>query len=597
MVGLAGAAAAYVWWPKTQPRMTPSVGDQREMSLDYHASGFMNVEAALATALPQQGGVAAATPDTAQAVDIALTGKWVTTVVGEDAKGFALVAVLTPSAVRFATGAVDHTAHLGDALGKPWHYRLGRDGRIEGLALPDDMGIVGRNMIRTILGLTRVSLPVDDVREWDIDETGVHGVLNAHYVRDGLNVKKTLKGASVTADVALVLDDETLQVVQADATQETGENLKGTAISKMTETLHLEAGKVVQRSAHDLAALQTSAAKGRPADLSGKDEIDRVAADRYRQIIQMTTLDATMAALAAASPRGQISALPAATIEALKAFVTLDPAAIGVVESRLLQDAARTLQFGVLAGVLGQVGTPECQETLARVARRRADDWDAASQAVAVLALVEKPTPATAADLTAMVVDAPSDELRRTSMLALGSVGGRMGEAHADVAEKIRGTIDRALRDAEARDDTDVALRALGNMGPADGLERVGPYLASGDATIRAVALRSLRFVPGTEPDRALVTSMSADRDDTVRAAAAEALSYRPITQDLLDGFQGRLEVETSEIVVQQVLKALGSAATGTPAARVMLEQYARTCGTQSLCNYADRLLAATVKG
>lgn len=71
-------------------------------------------------------------------------------------------------------------------------------------------------------------------------------------------------------------------------------------------------------------------------------------------------------------------------------------------------------------------------------------------------------------------------------------------------------------------------MQALGNTGDLRALAAIVPYLTHAEASFRAVATSSLRFMIGSEIGELIIAAM-ADKEPMVRGAAVGAISSRPV--------------------------------------------------------------------
>jgi hypothetical protein len=281
------------------------------------------------------------------------------------------------------------------------------------------------------------------------------------------------------------------------------------------------------------AALVTVSCGAQPSDLqasvraAAQHERDRPLAVVARPAGHEERIDDLLAAVAAGQDGdglpGRIEALLRRdddVVRVLLAFIRGDKA------TKLLVDA------------LAASGTPASQDALCALARDVHVPAHVRAEAVSSLGLIKRPTAST---MTAIAEVVRRDDAKRASperappelagpaLFLAGSVA-RAGRAehpaHAAAIEKIV-----LAQSARAHDTDEIldALAALGNLGSAAVLPRLRAAIGSGDARIRAAAIRALRLVPDPEADQLLAATLRRDHDPTVRAAAMFAAGFRKL--------------------------------------------------------------------
>ncbi|MFT3774916.1 MAG: HEAT repeat domain-containing protein [Minicystis sp.] len=209
-----------------------------------------------------------------------------------------------------------------------------------------------------------------------------------------------------------------------------------------------------------------------------------------------------------------------------------------------------------LVGALGAAGTKEARGALASVLGSEDAPVAVRANAAASLGLSASPT---SEDVEALVKGSSSAdaEVANASTLGLGNLAKRMNEASsgdpADVIAKLVERIHAATTDEERA----LCLNALGNTGDARALPVIEEYLAATDTTLRATAVKALRFFAGDEADQALRMGLQ-NPSPQVQLAAAAALSFRAITP-LLPTIEAIMKSDASEDLRLALVKSMWS--------------------------------------
>lgn len=234
------------------------------------------------------------------------------------------------------------------------------------------------------------------------------------------------------------------------------------------------------------------------------------------------TFDQIAEALRAADSKTHNSA-----ILAMAALLRLDPSAAAAARAEMLGGRSDLRAKKRLAAAMGSAGTPEAQRALASFIDASLAPSVPVIDAITALALTRTPTPETAAALLGAMSSGDAI-LASTATLATGAVVRAMTQAgSADAAPALDALVERLAR-AATPNDKELCLRALGNTGHPRALAAIEPYLTSDDVALRAAAVHGVRFMIGEAADRAVVAGLS-DPDESVQAAAADTLRYRPI--------------------------------------------------------------------
>ncbi|RYZ03519.1 MAG: hypothetical protein EOO73_27685 [Myxococcales bacterium] len=227
----------------------------------------------------------------------------------------------------------------------------------------------------------------------------------------------------------------------------------------------------------------------------------------------------------------------------MAALFELDPRSVASASleiRRASADDARTM-----LGALSDARGPDAQRALAELARDPSFDAGLRNTAMTQLGTLEEPTAETLNSLRTATGD-QDPQVRAQATLALGGAV-RRSDANTgptDATQDAIGDLNRGYALAQTRDEKQLYVDALGNAGSADGLASLKRALADPDPSIRAAAVRSLRFIPGDEVDAMLAQLMTQDPDPGVRMAAIEAAPNRALSPLLMQAGQAVLKDE-----------------------------------------------------
>lgn len=216
-----------------------------------------------------------------------------------------------------------------------------------------------------------------------------------------------------------------------------------------------------------------------------------------------------------------------AAILAMAALIRLDSNAAGAARAEMLNDRSDKRAKKRLAAALGAGGTPEAQRALVSLVDPSLATRAPVLDAIVALAVTKDPTAETAATLLG-AMDSEDQGIASTAALATGAVVRSMtASGSGDTGPALDALTERLTR-ATATNDKELYLQALGNTGHPRALAVIAPYLTSSDVALRATAVHGMRFMAGSDADRAVVAGLS-DPENEVQKAAADTLRYRPI--------------------------------------------------------------------
>ena len=142
--------------------------------------------------------------------------------------------------------------------------------------------------------------------------------------------------------------------------------------------------------------------------------------------------------------------------------------------------------------------------------------------------------------------------------------------------------------------ETPLLLATLGNLGHPEQTQVLLPFLHSANEAWRERAADALRFVATDAAVDRLVQTATADVSIGVRRAAVGALSYQQPSEALLNFYAERVNAETADTVLKQILHNLAIMTGQLPQAQQTLQHYVAHCQSVDLCDYA-RSLSQTI--
>src|SRR4051794_31947686 len=264
-------------------------------------------------------------------------------------------------------------------------------------------------------------------------------------------------------------------------------------------------------------ALVTVSCGARPSDLqanvraAARHEGDGTVAAAPHRAAHPERIDDLLAAVAAGHDGGGVPAR-------IEALLRRDDDAVRAALAFIRDDKATKMIVDALAAS----GTPASQDGLCALARDIHLPAHVRAEAASSLGLIKRPTERTmtvvaelvrAGDAKLAMPTRAASDASAPALFVAGSVA-RAGRAdHPAQAASIEKIVLAESAGARGTDEVLDALAALGNLGSAAVLPRLRTAIATGDARIRAAAVRALRLVPVAEADQLLGATLRRDRD------------------------------------------------------------------------------------
>jgi hypothetical protein len=223
-----------------------------------------------------------------------------------------------------------------------------------------------------------------------------------------------------------------------------------------------------------------------------------------------------------------LDADPGAVHRATASLVDLlrrSPESVSAVVGSILDAESAGIEAGRLLSCLAAAGTTACQDGMIAVieasqlgiARRR--------QALRSLAPLEHPAPNVDLLLARLIEE--GGPLATDALQAWAIVGGRVRDRDPARFEAAAAQVREFLETAAGAAELQMALNAVGHLGPAEVPIRLLDATGEMDENVRVAAMRALRTIASPAAERALCRSVRDDRSESVRQSALESLAGR----------------------------------------------------------------------
>ena len=133
-------------------------------------------------------------------------------------------------------------------------------------------------------------------------------------------------------------------------------------------------------------------------------------------------------------------------------------------------------------------------------------------------------TPPVVRAIEALISD---PRLGEGALLGLGALSYRLQRTNPNLSREIYESLAARLDQAVTREQTELALRALGNAGSSAALPKLERFLVARDPNLRAVAVGALRRLEGPAVNALLAEIQEKDDDEAVQNAVQSVLSTR----------------------------------------------------------------------
>jgi HEAT repeat protein len=534
----------------------------------------------------------------AASAHVELSGRWIEMVVAADSDEIAMRIEIAPTKLEMPRPGVDSPTDASAQLARPFVIAFEPDGHVKEVYVEQgvDPSVA---MLERSLGQSRQLVGVSDGAQdaWQAVERDGIGEYQADYRRDAQAIDKTkTRYTKIPADVSADRAAPTVEVrsraryelassgwpASVDATDDVhlaalpgGAGVQITASAKFV---------LVDESHDDGAAALADRSRMHPARLGESGHgLDQHASDA--QLVGTASLSDLLATLAgiADGPNGDRER--SEVMARLAALFRLHPEAARDIAGRL--PAMPAAQREIVVAALGAAGSPAAQAALRDVIVDSRLSEDAHQHGLMVLGLTDTPDRATLSALSTAMAEHDPDT-SATATLALGNAA-----RHAEPGDDTAAAVQRLLAlDASAKssDDRTLALRALGNVGDPQILPAIRSALASSDDDVRAAAVMSLRFVPGSDADDLIAGVITSDPVPWVRSTGVRAASFRTLSS-MWPAVTRALEDDVASLVRMAAVQLLGQHKTDAPDAIAELRRAAETDGDRDVREAAQSYL------
>lgn len=468
-----------------------------------------------------------------------LSGEWVMTVSGASDAGYDLACELRrPQVTGQGFGDVDRAdvERLERRLTDRFWVSYRADGAATRLHFPREMKDDVRNFLELLVTEAQLVRPARPATQWTSTERDGAGAYFAAYQAPAPHeiVKRKIRYLSsdgtgaARASAATVLIkraearftlDPAGDVSQLDGHEEMRIDAQMGAPGLDVE-VRLRLDHVRVGSASELVG---SLERARSGVESGPVVTQRASEEELRarndaRLIKSQTVAGVLQALEGGHPDGATRSV----LEALLRQRPMDvPAALAFARQGEREPSKMVLQ------ALGAAGTPVAQEALCGLAADPGAPAPLRASAVGALVQTTQPTASTISALIRLM-DEPESGVRRQALFIAGAAGSHSHDRDREASDRIETEL--LARYAKCHDAGCLDLLvALGNLATPKTLPPIEQALHDSKSDLRAGAARALRKVEEPAADRLIATTMLADQDPKVRAAAILAATFRPI--------------------------------------------------------------------
>jgi hypothetical protein len=278
----------------------------------------------------------------------------------------------------------------------------------------------------------------------------------------------------------------------------------------------------------------------------------------------------------------------------LLAYLQLHPEAIEEFTSYLVDLPYSSQACRTVAAVFSDLGTPDAQKALMKAIEASDEDLNRKEKMIAHLGIVEQLTPEAENKIYDIASAEGPDRIKGAAELAVGVVGGNhLAQGRPAGVERALQYGENRLKESTRPAEQEHALRIIGNVGAAQQVTLVKPYLNAPVPSTKREAIRALRAVNSEEAHGILIDILKNDSTDVMRHAAIESLSSEAQSPEVYDYLKAQLFVEKDDRVIRQIVTHLVNMRKSYPDVKSVLEDYLKQCGKTSVCGFTSSALAS----
>ncbi|WP_110519400.1 HEAT repeat domain-containing protein [Herpetosiphon llansteffanensis] len=180
------------------------------------------------------------------------------------------------------------------------------------------------------------------------------------------------------------------------------------------------------------------------------------------------------------------------------------------------------LYEGIIGALTGVVDSQAQRLIITHLVNNQSLNQTTRTQALTALTVIAEPSDATIIAVSDLVQANGSDA--KQALLVLGAIANNLWAKQPELAQKLSAMLETKLAEAKTDIERDLALRALGNAGPATTLSIISGYLEHSNEIVRTSAIDALRKFPAAETEALLLKAYSSETSAVARHAARELL-------------------------------------------------------------------------
>lgn len=443
------------------------------------------------------------------------------------------------------------------------YVRTNMKGTFEEFYFPKEVADSTQILLKGIVNSFQMSVPQDPGASWPAIEADVTGQYAATYhMPDTQTIQKSKNQYVRTRSPSgfLPLQKGVTFTVKSSSTFQIGSAGWPTSLEE-TESLEVSMKPTIARGSITTHARMTSVEKhpewigAFPADAQPDTIAEAAAMATSKQqadanIVGGRSFTTIALELKATDPNARNQAQGR-----MSALLRMEPSSASRVADEILHGEGDRNSKKRLIGSLGNAGTKEAQDELAKLLdSERAGELRA--DAAVALGQTKHPTIETK-DALDKASKSSDKEIASTAILAKGSVIRAMNaDKSTDTTDAVQELI-QGLTNATSVYEKQVYIEALGNSGDPRTFAAIAPYLTHTTVALRASATGALKFMDGSEADEALIRAMS-DNEGLVRKAAVSTIPFRPLA-GVFEALDTLLKSDPEQMIRLAILQGLNT--------------------------------------
>ncbi len=458
-------------------------------------------------------------------------------------------------------------------LARPFYFQQDRSGAVYGLYFDGADTEDVQNIKRAALSQLQVYLAYDPnpigecpdptqiqcVAPYTVDESDVSGVYTADYTSRMLDAqtveitkKRTEKSYKSFADRSIANAEATKIESTSVAIYDlrAGVLLKNTTIQRIRSGFNTEnslnnyegTGYGIESGADSNDAISfegtipgelvPQAFEGKASTKAISNLIRSIEGKEYKSVAIVASVSSNKAdadrGLAAADLSIALKELAAApgdpnAVTRLRATLNTVDGALKQLDQQLSKGRTNpTLHEGIIGALTGVVDSQAQALIIKHFVNNQSLNQTTRTQALTALTVVAEPSAETISAVRNLVQANGSDA--KQALLVLGAIANNLYAKQPQLAQELSRLLEAKLSEAKTDIERDLALRALGNAGPATKLSVISAYLGDSNEIVRTSAIDALRKFPAAETEVLLVAAYTSETSAVARHTARELL-------------------------------------------------------------------------